>query len=114
MLCGSEMRSLTRIGHDARHHTRAAPVGVHRRCARPIGCSTRPRRSALLAPHRSTPEPAMSERDAFTLRLKPDVLQFVKEAADEENRSIPNFVETVLIAEKRRRETQAARASKPE
>ncbi len=49
----------------------------------------------------------MSERDAFTLRLKPDVLRFVKQAADEENRSIPNFVETVLIAEKRRREIQA-------
>ncbi len=48
----------------------------------------------------------MSERDAFTLRLKPDVLQFVKQAAEEENRSIPNFVETVLIAEKRRREAQ--------
>jgi len=48
----------------------------------------------------------MSERDAFTLRLKPDVLQFVKQAAEEENRSIPNFVETVLISEKRRREAQ--------
>ncbi len=51
-------------------------------------------------------ETAMSERDAFTLRLKPAVLQFVKHAAEEENRSIPNFVETVLIAEKRRREAQ--------
>lgn len=49
----------------------------------------------------------MSERDAFTLRLKPDLLQFVKEMAEEENRSIPNFVETVLIGEKRRRQTQA-------
>ena len=48
----------------------------------------------------------MSERDAFTLRLKPDVFQFVKEAAEDENRSIPNFVETMLIAEKRRREAQ--------
>jgi len=46
----------------------------------------------------------MSERDAFTLRLKPDVLRFVKEAAGEENRSIPNYVETILIAEKKRRE----------
>jgi len=54
----------------------------------------------------------MSERDAFTLRLKPDVIRFVKQAADEENRSIPNFVETVLIAEKRRREIQAS--PKPE
>ncbi len=46
----------------------------------------------------------MSERDAFTLRLKPDVLRFVKQAADEENRSMPNYVETVLIAEKKRRD----------
>jgi len=50
----------------------------------------------------------MSERDAFTLRLKPDVLRFVKQAAEDENRSIPNYVETVLIAEKRRREAQAS------
>ena len=48
----------------------------------------------------------MTERDAFTLRLKPDVLRFVKQAAEEENRSIPNFVETVLIAEQRRREAR--------
>jgi hypothetical protein len=45
------------------------------------------------------------ERDAFTLRLKPEVLGFVKQAAEEENRSVPNFVETVLLSEKRRRET---------
>ena len=44
------------------------------------------------------------ERDAFTLRLKPEVLSFVKQAAEEENRSVPNFVETVLLSEKRRRE----------
>lgn len=50
----------------------------------------------------------MSERDAFTLRLKPDILRFVKQAAEDENRSIPNYVETVLIAEKRRREAQAS------
>ena len=49
----------------------------------------------------------MSERDAFTLRLKPELLRFVKEAAEEENRSIPNFVETVLLAEKRRREVRS-------
>ncbi len=53
----------------------------------------------------------MSERDAFTLRLKPDVLRFVQQAAKEENRSIPNFVETVLIAEKRRREARASSKS---
>ena len=56
----------------------------------------------------------MSERDAFTLRLKPDLLQFVKEAAEDENRSVPNFVETVLIAEKRRREKQKVRESETE
>ena len=56
----------------------------------------------------------MAERDAFTLRLRPDLLRFVQEAADEENRSVPNFVETVLIAEKRRREAQAARPAKAE
>ena len=49
----------------------------------------------------------MSERDSFTLRLKPDLLRFVREAAEEENRSIPNFVETVLLAEKRRRANQS-------
>ena len=49
----------------------------------------------------------MADRDAFTLRLKPEIMQFVQEAADQENRSMPNFVETVLLAEKRRRETQA-------
>ncbi len=46
-----------------------------------------------------------TERDAFTLRLKPEVLSFVRQAAEEENRSIPNFVETVLLAEKKRRGT---------
>ncbi len=45
-----------------------------------------------------------SERDAFTLRLKPELFAFVKDAAEEENRSVPNFVETVLLADKRRRE----------
>ena len=45
------------------------------------------------------------ERDAFTLRLKPEILDFVRQAAEEENRSVPNFVETVLLGEKRRRET---------
>jgi len=45
-----------------------------------------------------------SERDAFTLRLKPELFAFVKDAAEDENRSVPNFVETVLLAEKRRRE----------
>lgn len=46
------------------------------------------------------------ERDAFTLRLRPDLISFVKQQAEEENRSVPNFVETVLLAEKRRREAR--------
>lgn len=57
---------------------------------------------------------AMAERDAFTLRLRPDLLRFVQDAADEENRSVPNFVETVLIAEKRRREAQVTSPAKAE
>ena len=59
-------------------------------------------------------ETRMSEREAFILRLKPDLLQFVKEMADEENRSIPNFVETVLIGERRRRQAQAGSNAKKE
>jgi len=50
----------------------------------------------------------VAERDAFTLRLKPDLLSFVRQAAEEENRSVPNFAETILLAEMRRRSTQAA------
>ena len=38
---------------------------------------------------------------------KPEIMQFVQEAAEQENRSMPNFVETVLLAEKRRREARA-------
>jgi len=59
----------------------------------------------------------MSDRDAFTLRLKPTLLRFVKEAADEQNRPVPNYVETVLLAEKKRRElqlAQLARENRPE
>ncbi len=59
----------------------------------------------------------MSERDAFTLRLKPTLLRFVKEAADEQNRSVPNYVGTVLLAEKKRHEAQLAqraRENRPE
>jgi len=59
----------------------------------------------------------MSERDAFTLRLKPTLLRFVKEPANEQNRSVPNYVETVLLAEKKRHETQLAqqvRGNQPE
>ncbi len=59
----------------------------------------------------------MSERDAFTLRLKPTLLRFVKEVADEQNRSVPNYVETVLLAEKKRHEAQLVqqvRGNQPE
>jgi len=59
----------------------------------------------------------MSERDAFTLRLKPALLRFVQEAAAEQNRSVPNYVETVLLAEKKRHEAQLdeqARQNRPE
>jgi len=59
----------------------------------------------------------MSERDAFTLRLKPRLLRFVKEAAEEQNRSVPNYVETVLLVEKKRHEaqlTQQVRENRPE
>lgn len=64
-----------------------------------------------------TPKPSRGtisskvERDAFTLRLKSDVLNFVRQAAEEENRSVPNFVETVLLGEKRRREARSKPAS---
>ena len=51
----------------------------------------------------------MSNTEAFTLRLKPALLQFVKEMAEEQNRSVPNYVETVLLAEKKRYEIQSAK-----
>ncbi len=54
----------------------------------------------------------MFERDAFTLRLNPTLLHFVKEAADEQNRSVPNYVETVLLAEKKRHEMQLAQQAR--
>ncbi len=56
----------------------------------------------------------MSERDAFTLRLKPDLLQFVREAAEDQNRSVPNYVETVLLAEKKRQDAKVSRPSDSE
>ena len=49
----------------------------------------------------------MTEREAFTLRLRPDLLAFVKQAAEDQNRSIPNYVETVLLAEMRRSNMQS-------
>jgi len=44
----------------------------------------------------------MSNNEAFTLRLKPALLQFVREMAEEQNRSVPNYIETVLLTEKKR------------
>ncbi len=64
--------------------------------------------------HRLQPEHWMSERDAFTLRLKPDLLRFVRDAAEDQNRSVPNYVETVLLAEKRRQDAKVARPSDSE
>jgi hypothetical protein len=60
---------------------------------------------------------SMSNNEAFTLRLKPALLQFVREIAEEQNRSVPNYIETVLLAEKKLYEvqlTQQARESGPE
>ena len=56
----------------------------------------------------------MSERDAFALRLKPDLPRFLKEAAEDQNRSVPNYVETVLLAEKRWQDAKAARPAADE
>ncbi len=56
----------------------------------------------------------MSNNEAFTFRLKPALLQFVREIAEEQNRSVPNYIETVLLAEKKRYEarlTQQAQES---
>ncbi len=52
------------------------------------------------------PGPSMSNIEAFTLRLKPALLRFVREIAEEQNRSVPNYIETVLLAEKKRHEAQ--------
>lgn len=54
----------------------------------------------------------MSTTEAFTLRLKPALLQFVREMAEEQNRSAPNYVETVLLAEKKRYEALLARQAR--
>ncbi len=60
---------------------------------------------------------SMSNNEAFTLRLKPTLLQFVRKIAEEQNRSVPNYIETVLLAEKKRYEAkliQQAQESGPE
>ena len=41
-------------------------------------------------------------RDAFTMRSRSDVAEFVQSQASASNRSVTNFVETVLMREKAR------------
>lgn len=41
-------------------------------------------------------------RDAFTMRFRPDVAEFVQAQARAGNRSVTNFVETLLLREKAR------------
>ncbi len=46
-------------------------------------------------------------RDAFTMRFRPDVAEFVQAQASAGNRSVTNFVETLLLRENARfEETQ--------
>ena len=41
-------------------------------------------------------------RDAFTMRFRPEVAEFVQAQARAGNRSVTNFVETLLLREKTR------------
>jgi hypothetical protein len=41
-------------------------------------------------------------RDAFTMRFRPEVAEFVQAQASASNRSVTNFVETLLLREKSR------------
>jgi len=41
-------------------------------------------------------------RDAFTMRFRPEVAEFVQAQANANNRSVTNFVETLLLREKSR------------
>ena len=43
-------------------------------------------------------------RDAFTMRFRPEVAEFVQAQASAANRSVTNFVETLLLREKTRHE----------
>jgi len=43
-------------------------------------------------------------RGAFTMRFRPEVAEFVQEQARAGNRSVTNFVETLLLREKARYE----------
>lgn len=41
-------------------------------------------------------------RNAFTMRFRPDIAEFVQAQASAGNRSVTNFVETLLLREKSR------------
>lgn len=41
-------------------------------------------------------------RGAFTMRFKPEVAAFIQSRANAENRSVTNYVETLLLREKAR------------
>jgi len=41
-------------------------------------------------------------RDAFTMRFRPEIAEFVQAQASAGNRSVTNFVETLLLQEKTR------------
>ena len=41
-------------------------------------------------------------RDAFTMRFRPEIAEFVQAQASAGNRSVTNFVETLLLREKTR------------
>jgi len=43
-------------------------------------------------------------RNAFTMRFRPDIAEFVQAQASAGNRSVTNFVETLLLREKARLE----------
>lgn len=43
-------------------------------------------------------------RDAFTMRFRPEIAEFVQAQARAGNRSVTNFVETLLMREKARSE----------
>jgi hypothetical protein len=48
-------------------------------------------------------------RGAFTMRFRPDVASFVQNRAQAENRSVTNYVETLLLREKARVEESEGR-----
>jgi len=48
-------------------------------------------------------------RNAFTIRFQPDMAEFVQAQARAENRSVTNYVETVLLREKAQVEEREGR-----